>query len=85
MTFLLLLNTQRRIGGKRGNNLPLPSLDVRQSCILHGGLGVFTVNDVVKGTYLTEYGGEIIDVEEARQRRDRGEDTHIRSCGMMER
>jgi hypothetical protein len=38
-----------------------------------------------KGTWLTEYGGEIIDVKEAHQRRHWGHDTHIRSCGFMER
>jgi len=52
--------------------LVLPPLEVRPSSIPHGGLGVFAVKDIKKGTWLTEYGGEIIDVEEARQRRDCG-------------
>jgi SET domain-containing protein len=56
-------------------------LQVRPSSIVNGGLGVFAVNHIKKGTWLTEYGGEIIDVEEARMRRDYGNDTHIRSCG----
>jgi hypothetical protein len=50
----------------------LPTLEVRPSTIPHGGLGVFAVNEIKKGMWLTEYGGEIIDVEEARQRRDLG-------------
>jgi len=65
-------NTQRAIGGGKPGLLVLPPLEVRPSSIPHGGLGVFAVKDIKKGTWLTEYGGEIIDVEEARQRRDYG-------------
>lgn len=46
-----------------------------------GGLGVFAKERILKNTWLTEYGGEIIDVQEAKRRRSRGEDTHIRSAG----
>ena len=46
---------------------------------------MFAMKDIKKGTWLTEYGGEIIDVEEARLRRECGDDTHIRSCGAMDR
>lgn len=30
---------------------------------------------------MTEYGGEVVEVEVARNRRTDGDDTHIRSCG----
>ena len=79
-----LVRRQRAIGGSRGL-LVLPALEVRPSPIPHGGLGVFAVKSIKKGTWLTEYGGEIIDNEEARRRRTCGDDTHIRSCGYMER
>ena len=65
------VNTQRSIGAKRGM-LQLPPLDVRPSFVPHGGLGVFAVKDIKKGTWLSEYGGEVIDVEEARHRRGYG-------------
>jgi SET domain-containing protein len=55
---------------------------VRPSAIANGGLGVFAVKHIKKGTWLTEYGGEIIDVEEALIRRRVGDDTHIRSYGI---
>lgn len=55
---------------------------VRPSAIANGGLGVFAVKHIKRGTWLTEYGGEIIDVEEALLRRRRGDDTHIRSYGI---
>jgi len=38
----------------------------------HGGLGVFAVKDIKKGTWLSEYGGEMIDFQEARRRRGYG-------------
>jgi len=64
-----LQQTQRTIGGRSGS---FPHLLLAGSCIPNGGLGVFAATSMAKGTWLTEYGGEIISVEEARQRRDCG-------------
>ena len=66
------LQTQRTMGGRAGSLLVLPHLLVGASCIPNGGLGVYAATSMAKGTWLTEYGGEVINVQEARQRRDCG-------------
>lgn len=48
------------------------------------GLGVFLMEPVKSGTKLTEYGGEILDLKEARARRSRNEATHLRSLTIGE-
>jgi hypothetical protein len=47
-----------------------------------GGLGVFANEAIPKGSWVTEYGGEVISYDEASRRRLLGEDTHIRSLGV---
>jgi len=56
--------------------LSLPALCLKQSTN-NTGLGVFTVQPVRKGQYLTEYGGRQITYTEAMQLRESGHDTHI--------
>jgi len=68
----------------RKKPVELPGLEVKTSQVPMGGLGVFAVSDIAKGTLVTEYGGEVIDYEEASRRRSLGQDTHIRSLGRTE-
>ena len=72
--------TRDRKIGKRP--VTLPHLEVKQSLVPFGGLGVFAQEDLPRGAWVTEYGGEVIDYELASQRRANGQDTHIRSLGI---
>lgn len=61
----------------------LPKAGVRSSCILGGGLGLFVLEDISKKSYVTEYGGPIIDFCQARLLQEEGKDTHLRSIHPM--
>jgi hypothetical protein len=52
---------------------------VADSKLLYAGRGLFADKDFCKNDLITEYGGEVIDADEAKRRRAKGAASHIRS------
>ena len=53
-----------------GKQIVFPPFMLQES--ITGGIGVFAMVDIKKGTWLTEYGGEVISKDEASRRREMG-------------
>ena len=75
------ISRNRKIGRRA---VKFPALALKSSKIPEAGLGVFAKDSIKRNQWVTEYGGEVIDSGEAGQRRDKGEDTHIRSAGFKD-
>jgi SET domain-containing protein len=56
---------------------------VGESKLPGAGCGLFADRDFCKNERITEFCGEVIDADEAKHRRAKGEDTHIRSLVPM--
>lgn len=68
----------RRIPATIGNGV-----FVADSKLLHAGRGLFADKAFYKNDLITEYGGEVIDADEAKRRRAKGVASHIRSLVPM--
>lgn len=70
--------TEREFKIKR-TSIRLPKVKVDQSSVLDAGMGLFVLEDIRKGSFVTEYGGPIIYFKEARSLQEDEKDTHLRS------
>lgn len=52
---------------------------ISTSLIPDGGLGLFAMRDIKRGEFVTEYGGEVVDIERAKELLANKEDTHLRT------
>ena len=57
----------------------LPAVRLQPSTIPHGGNGLFVEEDVRKGRFCTEYGGQLITHDAGVRLRATGDDTHVMS------
>ena len=80
----IILSRPRMVGESRTvKNLTLPECEFKISGIPNAGNGVHATKDFKKGEIVGEYGDEVITAADAKRRRDKGDDSHIRSVGRV--
>jgi len=80
----IILSRPRMVGESRTmKNLTLPECEFKISGIPNAGNGVHATQDFKKGEIVADYGGEVITATDAKMRRGKGDDSHIRSVGRV--